>query len=63
MRLDERGRGDRFVAAVGHTEHGRLELELPGPGLVEELVLRKVDLDTFLDAIAKAQAALERGSS
>jgi hypothetical protein len=50
---------DKFVASINQ-EHGLndLEIEFPGPDLVESLITRKVPLKNFLDLINEATKRL-----
>ena len=52
--------GDKFVAMIT-SDHGvdRLEIEMPGPDLDQHQLLRRVDLDGFLNAIEKARMRLK----
>ncbi len=49
-----------FVALVSQeNERGQLTVETPGPNLVEDLIVRKVDLAGFQKALALAAARLQ----
>ena len=51
---------DLFVALISEERgDGFFDLENPGPGLVEEGILRKVDLTEFLKAIETACGLLK----
>ena len=43
-------------------DYGKFEIEFPGPEVIEELVLRRVDLDSFLRAVSQAREALDADS-
>ena len=50
---------DKFVASISQ-EQGldKLEIEFPGPNLVESLIIRKVPLKEFLDLVNDAAKRL-----
>lgn len=50
---------DKFVALINQ-ENGlnNLEIEFPGEGLVEDLIVRKLPLKTFLELINEAAKIL-----
>lgn len=52
----------KFVALLNQDKGPAcLEIEFPGPGLVEEQIARKVNLDQFVSAIETAKAKLFGG--
>jgi hypothetical protein len=59
--------GSRWVADVAYVEPVEslpsrdVEVELPGPGVMEEAILRCVDLDLFLEAVTRAREILDGG--
>jgi hypothetical protein len=50
---------DKHVASINQ-EHGfdNLEIEFPGPDLVESLIIRKLPLKDFLDLVNEASKRL-----
>jgi len=50
---------DKFVASISQEQGlNNLEIEFPGPGLVESLVTRKLPLKDFLDLVKDAAGKL-----
>ena len=46
---------DKFVALINQEQGlNNLEIEFPGEGLVEDLIIRKVPLKIFLELVAEA---------